>query len=46
LGRRRITAKFFEQLNLDLLNLEEPIGLTPQEMIGFLVQMPDLQFGP
>jgi len=29
---------------LDLLNLEEPIVLAPQEVIDFLVQVPDFEF--
>src|SRR6266496_4336786 len=40
-----LAADFFEQLNLDLLDFEEPIVLTPQEVIDFFVQVPDLQFG-
>jgi hypothetical protein len=38
-------AEFFEQLDLDLLNLEESIVLLLQEVIDFLVQVPDFQFG-
>src|SRR6266496_2806939 len=40
-----LAADFFEQLNLDLLDFEEPIVLTPQEVIDFFVQVPDLQLG-
>src|SRR5439155_3148389 len=38
-------ADFFEQLDLDLLNLEQTIVLPPQEMVDFFVQMPDLELG-
>ena len=49
-GRRNVFAlalstKFFEQLDLDLLNLKQPIVLPPQEVIEFFVQMPDFQLG-
>jgi hypothetical protein len=40
-----VTPDFLKQLYLDLLNLKQPIVLAPQEMIEFLVQMPDLQLG-
>ena len=40
-----LTADFFEQLDLDLLNLEEPVVLASQQVIDFFVQVPDLQFG-
>ena len=36
-------AEFFEQFDLDLLNFEKPIVLTPQKMIEFFVEMPDFQ---
>ena len=36
-------AEFFEQFDLDLLNLEKPIVLIPQKMIDFFVEMPDFQ---
>jgi hypothetical protein len=32
-----LAADFFEQLDLDLLNLEEPIVLAPQQVIDFFV---------
>jgi hypothetical protein len=38
-------AEFFEQFDLDLLNLEEPIVLATQEVIDFFVQVPDFEFG-
>ena len=38
-------ADFFEQLDLDLLNFEEAIVLPPKEMIHFLVQVANLEFG-
>ncbi len=34
-----------EQLDLDLLNLEQPIVLTPHEVIDFLLEMPNLELG-
>jgi hypothetical protein len=40
-----LAADFFEQLDLDLLNFEEPIVLPPQEMIDFFVQVPDFELG-
>src|SRR6266496_1282046 len=40
-----LAADFFEQLNLDLLDFEQPIVLAPQQVIDFFVQVPDLQFG-
>ena len=40
-----LAADFFEQLDLDLLNLEEPIVLAPQQVIDFFVQVPDLELG-
>src|SRR6266436_3892238 len=38
-------ADFFQQFNLDLLNLEEPVVLLSQKMIDLLVQVPNLEFG-
>jgi len=38
-------ADFFEQLDLDLLNLKEAVVLTPQQVIDFFVQVPDLELG-
>src|SRR6266576_3178203 len=38
-------SDFFQQLNLDLLNLEEAIVLAAQQMVDFFVQMPDLELG-
>src|SRR6266545_8179551 len=38
-------ADFFEQLDLDLLNLEEAIVLPSQQVIDFFVQVPDFEFG-
>jgi hypothetical protein len=36
-------SKFFQQLDLDLLNLEQTVVLSAQQMIDFFVQMPDLK---
>jgi hypothetical protein len=38
-------SELFEQLDLDLLNFEKPIVLTPQKMIEFFVKVPDFQLG-
>jgi hypothetical protein len=38
-------ADLFQQFDLDLLNLKEPIVLLSQEVIDFFVQVPDLEFG-
>jgi len=38
-------ADFFQQFDLYLLNFEETIVLLSQEMIDFLVQVPNLEFG-
>ena len=38
-------ADFFQQFNLDLLNLEQPVVLLSQEVIEFLVQVPNLELG-
>ena len=38
-------ADFFQQFDLDLLNFEEPVVLLSQEMIDFLVQVPNLELG-
>ena len=38
-------ADFFQQFYLYLLNFEEAIVLLSQEMIDFLVQVPNLEFG-
>src|SRR5438477_5771829 len=38
-------ADFFQQLDLNLLNFEKPIVLLAQQVIDFLVQMPDLELG-
>ena len=35
----------FEQLNLDLLDLEQPIVLATQQVVDFFVQVPNLKFG-
>ena len=51
--RRRLLARetafaladFFQQFNLDLLNLEQPVVLLSQKMIDFLVQVPNLELG-
>lgn len=46
---RRLVAilvpEFFEQLDLDLLNLEEALVLLPEEVIDFFVEVPDLELG-
>ena len=38
-------ADFFQQFDLDLLDFEEAIVLPPQQMIDFLMQVPDLELG-
>ena len=38
-------ADFFQQFDLDLLNLKESVVLLSQEVIDFLVQVPNLEFG-
>ena len=38
-------ADFFQQLDLDLLNLEQTVVLPAKQMIDFFVQMPDLELG-
>ena len=38
-------ADFFQQFDLNLLNFEDAIVLVSQEMIDFLVQVPNLEFG-
>ena len=38
-------ADFFEELDLDLLDLEQTIVLLAQKVIDFFVKMPDFQFG-
>src|SRR5437762_2072311 len=38
-------ADFFQQLDLNLLNFEEPVVLPPEEVIDFLVQVPNLELG-
>jgi hypothetical protein len=40
-----LAADFFEQLNLNLLDFEEPIVLPPQEVIDFFVEVPDFELG-
>ena len=40
-----LLTDFFEQLNLDLLDLEKPIVLFSQKVIDFFVQVPDFEFG-
>jgi hypothetical protein len=40
-----MAANFLKQLDLDLLNLEQPVVLPAQQVIEFLVQMPDLELG-
>ena len=36
-------AEFFQQFDLNLLNLKEPVVLLPQEVIDFLVQVPNFE---
>jgi len=38
-------ADFFQQFDLDLLNLKESVVLLWQEVIDFLVQVPNLELG-
>jgi hypothetical protein len=38
-------SEFFQQFDLDLLNLEQAVVLAAQQMVDFFVQMPDLKFG-
>ena len=38
-----LLTDFFEQLNLDLLNLEEAVVLLAQEVVDFFVKVPDFQ---
>ena len=38
-------AEFFQQFDLDLLNLEEPIVLSSQKVIDLFMQVPDFEFG-
>ena len=38
-------ADFFQQLDLDLLDLKEPIVLAAQQVIDFFVQVPNLELG-
>ena len=38
-------ADFFQQFDLDLLNLEQTVVLPAQQMIDLFVQMPDLELG-
>ena len=38
-------ADFFQQFDLDLLNLEQSIVLATQQMIEFFVQVPNLELG-
>ncbi len=38
-----LLADFFEQLDLDLLDLEEPVVLFAQEVIDFFVKVADLE---
>jgi hypothetical protein len=40
-----LATELFKQLDLDLLNLEQPIVLAAQQMIDFLVQVPDFELG-
>ncbi len=40
-----LAAEFFQQFDLNLLNLEEPIVLPPQQVIDLLVQVPNLELG-
>jgi hypothetical protein len=40
-----LATDFLEQLDLDLLNFEQPIVLLPQEMIDFFVEVPDFELG-
>ena len=38
-------ADFFQQFDLNLLDFEEPVVLPSQEVIDFLVQVPNLELG-
>src|SRR5436853_6174103 len=38
-------SELFQELDLDLLDLEKPIVLLAQKMVDFLVQMPDFELG-
>src|SRR2546430_1417644 len=38
-----LAADFFEQLDLDLLDLKEPVVLLAQQMVDFFVQVTDFQ---
>ena len=38
-------ADFFQQFDLDLLNFKESVVLPPQQVIDFLVQVPNLELG-
>src|SRR5436190_173016 len=40
-----VAPNFLKQLNLNLLNLEQPVVLPAQQVIEFLVQVPNLQLG-
>src|SRR5258707_15238874 len=44
-GTASALADFFQQFDLYLLNFEEAIVLLSQEMIDFLVQVPNLELG-
>src|SRR5436190_14489601 len=46
--RRRLFAlagKLFQELDLNLLNLEKAVVLAAKQVINFLVKMPDFEFG-
>ena len=40
-----LAAEFFQQFDLDLLNLEQSIVLSSQKVIDLFVQVPDFEFG-
>src|SRR4029453_12248430 len=42
-ARAALLPQLLEQLDLDLLNLEQPVVLPAQEVIDLLVQMPNLE---
>src|SRR6267142_663220 len=46
-GRRFLAfaGQLFQQLNLNLLNLEKAVVLAAKQVVDFFVQMPDFEFG-
>ena len=38
--------EFGKQIDLDLLDFNQPLPLVRQQMIDFVVQLPDFKFGP